>query len=97
MSQMTPASAAVHLGAGHSVSAIDRGPDRPFERGKEAGPAGAAFEFTPRDKKILGTPGAPEGPLSVLLQERARPRHLGTVAAQHGVLLRRERPAPLLV
>src|SRR5262249_16316275 len=63
----------------------------------EARPAGAALELLLRHEQRLAAARALERAGALLEIERAAPRPLGTVAAQHLILLRREQAAPLRV
>jgi hypothetical protein len=61
VTQVTAAAAAVDLSARHPVTAIDRCTDRSFERRKETGPPGSAFELPLADEQRLIACGAREG------------------------------------
>src|SRR5438105_463874 len=97
MAEMPAAAAAMHLGAGHEEAAVGVGLHPVLERRREARPAGAAVELGAGIEQRLAAAGAVIDPGAVLLVERARPGALGTVLAQHPVLLGRQAPAPLLV
>jgi len=97
VAEMPAAAAAVHLGARHAEAAVDGGRDGTLEGLKKTRPAGAAFKFTPGREERLGASGAAERAGPVLLQESTGSGRLGAVAAQHGVLLGRQRFTPFLV
>src|SRR5262249_33936689 len=94
---MAATAAAVDLRAGHAVAAVGGRADRAFDRREKAGPARAALELAIRDEERLPAARARERPGTMLVQQRARPRALGGVSAQHGVLLGREDLPPLRV
>ncbi len=97
MSEMAPASAAMHFGAGHEMAAVNRGRDRPVLRLEEARPPGPALILRGRVEELLAAAGARERPLALLLVERARAGALGSVLPEHLKLLRRELLLPLFV
>src|SRR5688572_11369708 len=97
MAEVSAAAAAVDLGARHAVAPINGCAYRSLERGEKAGPAGTALELAAGGEQRLPAAGTAERAGALLLEQRAGPGRLGAVAAQHGVLLRRQRAAPLLV
>src|SRR5437879_13244620 len=92
---MPAAPAAMHFRADHEELAVGRGPDRALDGIPEAGPARATVELRFRDEKRQVTARAEIGAAPVLLVERARPRMLRPVLAQHPELLGRQEAAPL--
>src|SRR5205085_8414559 len=97
VAEVAPATAAMHLGAAHSKTAIDRGFDRTRDGIVEARPAGAALEFSLRREQRLSAARALEGAVAFLEIERAAPGRFGPVLPHDLVLLGREQPAPLVV
>src|SRR5215813_4063924 len=97
MAKMAAAPAAVDLGAGHAVAAVDRGFDRALLGIVEARPPGAAVEFLLRHEQWLSAPGAHKGAVAFFVIECAASGCLGAVLAHHPVLLRREQPSPFLI
>src|SRR5262249_27803829 len=97
MAEMAAAPTAVHFGADHAVALVGRGFDCALHGIIEARPAGAALEFPLRNEQRLIAAGAHEGARALLIIERAASRRLGTMAAHHLILLRREQTAPFLV
>src|SRR6188474_1155026 len=97
VAQVSAAAAAVHLGARHAVGLVHGRADGSVERGKEAGPPGTALELAAGGEECLAAAGTAERTRALLLQKRARAGRFGIVAAQHRVLLRRQRAAPFLV
>src|SRR5207244_4993943 len=79
VAEMAAAAAAMHLGAGHAVGAVDGLLDRAGFRVIEARPPRAALEFRFRDEQLL--PAARTGEMSGALLEvqRAASRPLGAV------------------
>src|SRR5690242_2980839 len=57
VTEMSPAPAAVHLGAPHPEAAIRRRADRAVNRCEETGPARAAFELAVGDEETLSAAG----------------------------------------
>src|SRR5258707_10610545 len=72
MTEMTAATAAVHLGAQHAERPVGRGADGVFERLVETRPAGAAFELGLGGEQRQVAAGAGEYAFAMLLQKRAR-------------------------
>src|SRR5512141_3247714 len=68
---MAAAPCAMVLVARHDELVVDPGLDRAFERGPEAGPAGAAVVFGARFEQWQLAPGAHENAFALLLVERA--------------------------
>src|SRR5688572_31481683 len=97
MTQAAAAPRAVHLSAFHAVAAIDGGANRAVHRREKAGPARSAFELPLGHEQLVAAAGAREGAGPVFLQQCAGAGTLGGMFAQHGVLLRSERPAPLVL
>src|SRR5687767_11253647 len=97
MSQVTAAPAAVHFCSHHEMAAIDGALDCTVDRREETRPAGAAFELPLRHKQRLPAAGAGERAGPLLVQERTRPRPLGSMLAKHVVLLGRQGATPFLV
>src|SRR5437762_8678665 len=97
VAEMAAALGAVHLGAAHEEAAVGRCAHGAGQRLPERGPARAAFELGAGIEQRRAAAGAAEGALALLLIERAGAGALGAVLAQHLVLLRIERLAPLLV
>ena len=58
MSEMAPASAAMHFGAGHEMAAVNSGRDRPVLRLEEARPPGPALILRGRVEELLAAAGA---------------------------------------
>src|SRR5688572_15533461 len=96
MTEMAAAPGAVHFGAGHAVAAVDGGADGAVERREEAGPASAAFELPFGHEQPVAAAGTRERAGAMFLQQRTGAWPLGRMLAQHGVLFRSERPAPLV-
>src|SRR5207245_6527519 len=95
VAEMPSAPAAMHFRADHEELTVGRGPDRALDGIPEAGPARAAVELRVRGEKWQVTARAEIGAAPVLLVERARPRMLRPVLAQHPELLGRQEAAPL--
>ena len=97
MAQMTTTLAAVDFRANRSEAAVCRGLDRALEWGEKARPPGSALELPLSLEKRLTAADTPERAGPMLIKERARPRRLGRMATQDGVLLRCQYAPPLLV
>src|SRR5207249_5517142 len=65
-----------------------------FQRLEEARPAGAAVELRLRAEEREAAGGAEEGPLALLVVQRAGPRSLAGRLEEHGARLRLEALAP---
>src|SRR4029079_5761988 len=86
----------MHLGAGHPVRPIDLHLHGVAgHRRREAGPAGARIELRVGREQLRPAPGAGVHGLVVGVPEGARERPLRPLAAQHRVLLGRQRRLPL--
>src|SRR4030095_10716068 len=87
----------VHLGARHSVAAIDCRTDRAFDRREEAWPARAALELAIRDEQRLPTAGTGKRSCAVLGEQRTRAGKLSAVATKNRVLFWRQLTSPLVI
>src|SRR5438445_13342573 len=94
---MAAAFCAVHFGARHEQTAIDRRLDGIFERRKKTWPSRSALELRLRGKQRLPAAGAVERTAPFLHVQRAAARALGPVLAQYVKLLGRKFLAPVLV
>src|SRR5689334_21391313 len=97
VAEMPAATPAMYLSAQHPKCAVLGGAHRIVERLEKTRPTSAAFEFGIRGKQRQVTAGTCESALAMLLQQRARPRPLGTFLAQDLVLLGGELGAPFRV
>src|SRR5262249_22474197 len=98
MAEVAAAFGAMDLGPRHPVAAIARGADGLVaDRLGEARPAGAAVELRVGLEERLAAGGADKGAAAFFLVQRARAARLGAVLAEHLVLLRRERSAPIVI
>jgi hypothetical protein len=97
VAEVSAASAAVDLSARHAVASVDRRANRSLERGEKARPAGAALELAACSEKRLTAADTGECAGALFLQQGARSGRLRPVAAQHRILLRRQRAAPFFV
>src|SRR6266446_4291727 len=95
VAQVPAAAPAVNLRARHEETPVGRGPDGPIDRRPKARPAGAAVELRVRLEQGQIAAGAGVGAPGVLLVQRARPRPLGSVLAEHPKLLGRQHRPPL--
>src|ERR1700733_15671347 len=97
VAEMAAAATAMNFAAQHAEGAIFPFAHGIIQRLIEARPAGAAFVLRlGREQRQVAT-GAGEGAFAVFLEQRARPRTLGTFLAQDFVLLRRQLGAPFRV
>ncbi len=98
MAEVAAARGADDLGAGHPVARVDTRLDRVELGGlDEARPAGARVELRIRAEELRPAPGTAVDPGLLGVGVRAREGPLGRLLPKHGVLLRREALAPLLV
>src|SRR6185437_10984123 len=95
--QMPTAAAAMHLGADHEKAAVLMGLHRIVQRREEARPAGAALELGAGGEQLLATPRTHECAAPLFDVQRAGAGPFRAVLAQHGELLRRQLPPPLLL
>src|SRR5712691_5743391 len=95
VAEVASAAPAVGLRARHEEAPIGGGADRPVDRRPKARPAGAAVELRGRLEQRQVAPGAGECATRVLLVQGARAGGLGSVLAEHPVLLGRQRRPPL--
>src|SRR6185295_1491779 len=95
VAEVSAAAAAVHLGADHHEGAVLGGLHRAGERGVEARPAGVALELRLRREEGKGAAGAEEAAVTVLVEQRARPRALGSLVPEDVVGRGREEGLPL--
>src|SRR3982751_4435870 len=91
---MAAASMTMDFGALDAERAVDLLADRVRQRLPERGPAGAAVELRRRREQRIVAAGAGERAGTLLVIERARERALGSLLAQHGVLIGRQQRAP---
>src|SRR5512145_2377238 len=94
---MPTAIVAVDFGPRHAVAAVDGGADAALEGCKEAGPASTALELAVSHEQRLPAACARKHPGTMFSQQCTRAWCLRRVITEHGVLLRRQQPAPLLI
>src|SRR5512134_2075054 len=97
MPVVAAAALAVVLGARQEQVVVGLGLEYPRYRREEARPAGAAFVLHRRGEERQVAPGAGEHALALLVVERARPRALRALLAQHRIGRRRETLAPFIL
>src|SRR5689334_1609005 len=94
---MATATAAVNLGAHHSVATIGGVFGRARQRFVEARPAGAAFKLHAGLEERLAAANTLKRPCPFLIIERAASRPLGAVVTHDVVLLGRQELAPFRI
>src|SRR5918993_5018521 len=87
----------MHLGPSHPQRPVGSRFDRVSNRRPEAGPSGSTLELRIRGEQGLATSSAPKNAFAVLFVQRAGPRALGAVFAQHVKLFGRQSGAPTLI